>query len=110
MPVNTHFSHAVQSEQHLYEDIVVESLRMYGQEVFYLPRKVVEENDIFNEEVQASFLDAYSVEMYIENTDGFEGEGDLLSKFGVEIRDQATFIISVRTWERFISLDENLAS
>ena len=48
--------------------------------------------------------------MYIENTDGFEGEGDLLSKFGVEIRDQATFIISVRTWERFISLDENLAS
>ena len=40
----------------------------------------------------------------------FEGEGDLLSKFGVEIRDQATFIISVRTWERFISLDENLAS
>ena len=110
MPVNTHFSHAVQSEQHLYEDIVVESLRMYGQEVFYLPRKVVEENDIFNEEVQASILDAYSVEMYIENTDGFEGEGDLLSKFGVEIRDQATFIISVRTWERFISLDENLAS
>ena len=48
--------------------------------------------------------------MYIENTDGLEGEGDLLSKFGVEIRDQATFIISVRTWERFISLDENLAS
>ena len=110
MPTNTHFSHAVSSEQHLYEDIVVESLRMYGQEVLYLPRKIVEEEDIFNEEVQSQFLDAYSVEMYIENTDGFEGEGDLLSKFGVEVRDQATFIISVRSWERFISLDSNLAT
>lgn len=110
MPTNTHFSHAVSSEQHLYEDIVVESLRMYGHEVLYLPRKVVEEEDIFNEEVQAQFLDAYSVEMYIENTDGFEGDGDLMSKFGVEVRDQATFIISVRTWERFVSLDSNLAT
>ena len=110
MPTNTHFNHAVSSEQHLYEDIVVESLRMYGHEVLYLPRKVVEEEDIFNEEVQAQFLDAYSVEMYIENTDGFEGDGDLMSKFGVEVRDQATFIISVRTWERFISLDSNLAT
>jgi len=110
MPTNTHFNHAVSSEQHLYEDIVVESLRMYGHEVLYLPRKVVEEEDIFNEEVQAQFLDAYSVEMYIENTDGFEGDGDLMSKFGVEVRDQATFIISVRTWERFVSLDTNLAS
>ena len=110
MPTNTHFNHAVSSEQHLYEDIVVESLRMYGHEVLYLPRKVVEEEDLFNEEVQAQFLDAYAVEMYIENTDGFEGDGDLMSKFGVEVRDQATFIISVRTWERFISLDSNLAS
>ena len=83
---------------------------MYGHEVLYLPRKVVEEEDIFNEEVQAQFLDAYAVEMYIENTDGFEGDGDLMSKFGVEVRDQATFIISVRTWERFVSLDSNLAS
>ena len=78
--------------------------------MLYLPRKVVEEEDIFNEEVQAQFLDAYAVEMYIENTDGFEGDGDLMSKFGVEVRDQATFIISVRTWERFVSLDSNLAS
>ena len=48
--------------------------------------------------------------MYIENTDGFEGEGDLMSKFGIQIRDQATFVISLRTWERFISLDSNLAT
>ena len=48
--------------------------------------------------------------MYIENTEGFEGEGDLLSKFGVEVRDQATFVLSRRTWNRFVSLDQNLVT
>ena len=110
MPTNVFFNHAVQTEQHLYEDLVVEALRMYGHNVFYLPREVIEEDSILNEDVQSKFGDSYQVEMYIENTDGFEGEGDLMSKFGVQIRDQATFIISLRTWERFISLDDNLAT
>ena len=110
MPTNVFFNHAVQTEQHLYEDLVVEALRMYGHNVFYLPREVIEEDSILNEDVQSKFGDSYQVEMYIENTDGFEGEGDLMSKFGVQIRDQATFIMSLRTWERFISLDDNLAT
>ena len=110
MPTNVFFNHAVQTEQHLYEDLVVEALRMYGHNVFYLPREIIEEDSILNEDVQSKFGDSYQVEMYIENTDGFEGEGDLMSKFGVQIRDQATFIISLRTWERFISLDDNLAT
>jgi hypothetical protein len=110
MPTNVFFNHAVSTEQHLYEDIVVESLRMYGHECFYLPREVVEEDTILNEDVQSTFGDAYAVEMYIENTDGFEGEGDLMSKFGLSIRDTATFVISLRSWERFISLDSNLAT
>ena len=110
MATNVFFNHAVNSEQHLYEDLVVESLRMYGHETMYLPRQVIEEDSILNEDVQSKFGDAYSVEMYIENTDGFEGEGDLMSKFGLQIRDQATFVISLRSWERFISLDSNLAT
>ena len=110
MPTNVFFNHAVQTEQHLYEDLVVEALRMYGHNVFYLPREVIEEDSILNEDVQSKFGDSYQVEMYIENTDGFEGEGDLMSKFGLQIRDQATFIISLRTWERFVSLDDNLAT
>ena len=110
MPTNVFFNHAVSSEQHLYEDLVVESLRMYGQETFYLPRKIVETDTILDEDVQSEFGDAYSVEMYIENAEGFEGEGDLMSKFGVEIRDQATFVLSVRSWERFVSSDNNLAT
>ena len=110
MPTNTFFNHAVNTEQHLYEDIVVESLRMYGHECYYLPREVVEEDTILGEDVQSTFGDAYAVEMYIQNVEGFEGEGDLFSKFGVQVRDQATFIISLRSWERFISLDGNLAT
>jgi len=110
MPTNVFFNHAVSTEQHLYEDLVVESLRMYGHETFYLPREIIEEDSILGEDVQSTFGDAYSVEMYIENTDGFEGEGDLFSKFGVSVRDTATFIISLRSWERFISLDSNLAT
>ena len=110
MPTNVFFNHAVSTEQQLYEDLVVESLRLYGHEVFYLPREVVEEDTILNEDIQSKYGDAYSVEMYIENTDGFEGEGDLMSKFGIQVRDQATFVISLRSWERFISLDSNLAT
>lgn len=110
MPTNVFFNHAVSTEQHLYEDLVVESLRFYGHEVFYLPREIVEEDTILGEDVQSTFGDSYSVEMYIENTEGFEGEGDLFSKFGVQVRDQATFVLSLRSWERFISLDSNLAT
>ena len=65
MPTNVFFNHAVSTEQQLYEDLVVESLRLYGHEVFYLPREVVEEDTILNEDVQSKYGDAYSVEMYI---------------------------------------------
>ncbi len=110
MPTNVYFNHAVQSEQNLHEDLVVESLRFYGHECYYLPRTIVDEDEIFGEDTSSKFGDAYQVEMYIENTEGFEGEGDLLSKFGVEVRDQATFVLSRRTWDRFVSLDSNLAT
>ena len=110
MATNVFFSQAVQSEQNLVEDLIVESLRMYGHNVYYLPRKIVNEDTILGDAADSSFEDAYEVEMYLEGVEGFEGEGDLYSKFGVEVRDTATFIISRRSWERFISLDTNLAT
>ena len=110
MATNVHFSQQVQTEQNLVEDLVVESLRMYGHNVYYLPRKIVNEDTILGDAANSSFEDAYEVEMYLENVEGFEGEGDLYSKFGVEIRDTATFVISRRSWERFVSLDINLAT
>jgi len=110
MATNVFFSQAVQSEQNLVEDLIVESLRMYGHNVYYLPRKIVNEDTILGDAADSSFEDAYEVEMYLEGVEGFEGEGDLYSKFGVEVRDTATFIISRRSWERFVSLDANLAT
>lgn len=94
MATNRYFSQKVTSEQRLYEDIVIESLKMYGQDVYYIPREIVNEDTILNEDPASRYGTAYKVEMYIENTEGFEGEGDLFTKFGVEIRDEATFIIS----------------
>jgi len=75
---------------------------MYGQDTYYLPRTILERDYILNEEVESQFDDAYTVEMYIENTEGFGGDGDLMSKFGLEIRDTATFIVSKRRWEKTV--------
>jgi hypothetical protein len=110
MATSVFFNQAVKSEQNLMEDLVVESLRMYGHNCYYLPRTIVNEDTILGEAANSSFDDAYEVEMYLDGVDGFEGEGDLYSKFGVEVRDSATFTISRRTWERFVSLDVNLAT
>ena len=110
MPTNVFFNQAVESEQNLVEDLVVESLRMYGHNCYYLPRTIVNEDTILGDAANSSFDDAYEVEMYLDGVEGFEGEGDLYSKFGVEVRDSATFTISRRTWERFVSLDINLAT
>ena len=110
MTTSVFFNQAVKSEQNLMEDLVVESLRMYGHNCYYLPRTIVNEDTILGEAANSSFDDAYEVEMYLDGNEGFEGEGDLYSKFGVEVRDSATFTISRRTWERFVSLDVNLAT
>ena len=86
----------------MYEDLVIESLKIYGQDVFYMPRTMVSRDFILGEDRASKFNDAYMIEAYIENSDGFEGEGDLFSKFGLEIRDEATFIISRRQWEKYV--------
>jgi hypothetical protein len=110
MVTNVHFNHAVKSEQNLIEDLVVESLRMYGHNCYYLPRKVIDEDTILGDVSESKFEDAYEVEMYLDGNEGFEGEGELYSKFGIETRESAEFIISRRTRERFVSLDANLAT
>ena len=99
---NLYFSDKIRSEQKLYEDIVIESLKIYGQDVYYLPRDLVNEDTILGDDPVSSFNSAYKVEMYIENTEGFDGEGDLFTRFGVEIRDEATFIVSRRRWEQTV--------
>jgi hypothetical protein len=107
MATNIYFSQGVRSEQDLYEDIVIESLKMYGQDIYYLPRDIVNEDRILGEDVPSRFNSSYKIEMYIENVEGFDGEGDLFTKFGVEIRDQATFVVSRRRWEQTVRRFDN---
>ena len=107
MAINPYFSQKVRSEQNLYEDIVIESLKIYGQDVYYLPRDIVNEDTIFGDDVTSKFNSSYKVEMYIENVEGFDGEGDLFTKFGIEIRDQATFVVARRRWEQTVRRYDN---
>ena len=104
MPRNVFFSQAVKTEQNLYEDLVIESLKIFGQDVYYIPRTLVNRDNVLNEDPASKFDDAYLIEAYFENVDGFEGQGDLLSKFGLEIRDEATFVISRRQWEKIVGI------
>lgn len=107
MARNVYFSQAVKSEQNLYEDLVIESLKIFGQDVYYLPRTIVTRDKILGEATNSKFDDAYIIEAYIEDVEGFAGSGDLYSKFGLEIRDEATFVISKRQWNKLIGVWNN---
>lgn len=102
MPRNPYFSLGARSEQNLYEDIVIEGLRIYGHDVYYLPRKIINEDAVFNETLLNEYGKAFNIEMYVETIDGFEGEGDILSKFGLEMRDQMTLVVANRRWEQLV--------
>ena len=102
MATNPYISQKNRSEQSLYEDLIIESIKFYGQDVYYLPREIVEKEDIFLDSIQSQFGDAYKVEVYVENSEGFDGEGDIFTKFGIEIRDQATFVIARRRWRELV--------
>ena len=106
MATNVFFSPKVRTEQHLYEDIVIEALQMYGQDVYYIPRSQITQDVILNDDY-SEFKDSYAIEMYIANTEGFEGEGNLMSKFGLEIRDQATFVVAKRRFGQLVDIPDN---
>ena len=111
MARNVYFNDKVRSEQNLYEDIVIESLKIYGQDVYYLPRDIVAEDKIFGDDIPSRFNSSYKIEMYLENIEGFDGEGDLFTRFGVEIRDEATFVVSRRRWTQTVArMDNNVTS
>ena len=108
MPTNVYFDTGTRPEQALYEDLIIEQLRIYGQDVYYIPRRLVSEDKLFGEDSLSSFEDAYLIEMYVDNVDGYEGEKELMSKFGLDIQDDATFTVARRRWEQFVSIDNNV--
>mgnify|MGYP000489179051 CR=1 FL=1 len=81
-------------EQDLIGSLVIESIQMHGQDFTYIPRTIVKEDTIFNEDTVSSFTNAYTVEMYIDSVEGFEGEGEMLSQFGLNVSDQLITTVS----------------
>lgn len=85
-------------EQLLIESLVVESIKIYGHDLYYLPRTRVGDDSVYGEETYSTFDSQYFIEMYIKNVEGFAGQGDFLSKFNLEIRDQVTFTVARRVF------------
>jgi len=108
MPTNVYFDTGTKPEQNLYEDLIIEQLRIYGQDCYYIPRNMVSEDKVFGEDSLSKFEDAYMLEMYVDNVDGYEGEKELMSKFGLDIQDDATFTVARRRWEQFVTVDNNI--
>jgi hypothetical protein len=112
MALNAHFdqgggldSSGFSAEQSLIQNLYTEAIKIYGFDVFYIPRTLVNVDKIFEEDELSKFTSAHSIEMYLQSVDGFEGEGDFLSKFGVEIRDRASFVVVKSRWTE--AVDDN---
>ena len=108
MPTNVYFDTGTKPEQTLYEDLMIEQLKIYGQDVFYIPRTLVKEDNLFGEDTLSKFGDAYLIEMYFENVEGYEGEKEIMSKFGLQMNEDVTFVVARRRFEQLVSHDSNL--
>ena len=105
MATNSFFTQGTTGEQDLVGSLVTEQIKMFGKDVYYIPRTLVDRDSVFEEDSLSAFNGAYLIEAYIEDATGFRGDGDMFSKFGVRISDQVTFIISR---ERFTAaVDDN---
>lgn len=91
------------NEQNLIDDLVIESIKIFGIDITYLSGLFNNVDQIFNEDDTPLYDETYNFEVYIKNVDGFEGEGDFLSKFGLEIRDSITFTVAIRTFEKYVT-------
>ena len=101
--LNPFFTQGTSSEQNLVQDLINEQLRMYGVDIYYIPRKYMSENTIIREVVQSKFDEALPIEAYVDNYDAYSGAGDVLSKFGIESKDEVRLIISRERYENYIT-------
>ena len=114
MATNVYFnpfpSSQITSEQLLVEDLVIEAMQIYGMDIFYLPRSSRDQVDyLYGEDTLKQYVTAYPIEMYLENVTGMDGEQDFISKFGLEIRDELTFLVSRRRFAATVSSNRPLS-
>ena len=109
MATNLYFNNVTShAEQELINDLTSEVIKMHGMDVFYIPRTIVKEDLIMGEDVLSRFSTAYEIEMYLKGTEGFGGEGDLVSKFGLDVRDEVIFTVHKDRFNLATDMDKPL--
>ena len=103
MAKNPYFKFGTNSEQNVVENLIIECLGIYGQEMFYIPRTLVSKDEILGEDRLSEFKNAYPIEMYFENVDGFGGNGAFMSKFGLMIEQSATLVVARKRWQQAVA-------
>lgn len=101
-------NYALSGEQRLVEDLIIESIRQYGHDLYYCPKTLENFDEIYGEDPVSSYKGSYFLEMYIKNTEGWAGEGDFLSKFNLQIRDQVTLTVARRVFENEVGADAQI--
>jgi hypothetical protein len=96
-----------QSEQNLVEDLIIESIKIYGIDVFFVPRTLVKKDDIYGEDTLSTYDSAWSTDLYVNSYSNFEGDGAFLSKFNLEIRDEVNFSLARKTFRDDIGANTN---
>jgi hypothetical protein len=102
MPTNVYFTQGTKNEQFLVEDLIIESLKIYGQDFFYIPRTLVSKDEILGEDRLSKFTSSFPIEMYFENVDSFDGQGAFIQKFGLMMEQSATLVVARRRWEQMV--------
>ena len=109
MATNLYFNNVTShAEQELINELTSEVIKIHGMDVFYLPRTLVKEDLIIGEDVLSRFSTSYEIEMYLKGTEGFGGEGDLVSKFGLDVRDEVIFTVHRDRFNLATSMDKPL--
>ena len=106
MATNFYFNnYQASNEQNLLHDLIIEAIKIYGEDMYYMPRIVNRYDKLLGEDANSSYTKAILVELYIKSVDGFTGDGNFMSKFGLQIRDQAVFSISQRVFAQEVATD-----
>ena len=103
MALNPYFLQGSRGEQRLVQSLINEHLKIYGVEITFIPRKFVNRESIIEEVTASKFDDNFAIEAYVDTYDGYQGAGDVLTKFGMSLRDEVTLTISKERFEEFIS-------
>ena len=102
MATNPYFTQGTAPEQNLIEDLIIESLKIYGKDLYYIPRTLVSKDNVFGEDRLSKFQNAYPIEMYFDNIDSFAGQGAMIQKFGLMMEQSATLTVARKRWETLI--------